>query len=212
MGERILMGLEQIIVQLNPDVPPTGSDLKGFPRRPYHQRVVEAVQRGYYVTLCGRLFGPKGQLKVRRAENQHCPTFSTNWSGRVYGIPVHKLAAYQWFGEAAFAPGTHVRHLDANTENFKITNLRLGTATQNARDVPPEQRAAKARHARAAQGFTSTNAKLTPEDVRHIRAVYAAKTGKTVAQGVCAELCRRYGVSRTVINKVVRREYYPNVA
>lgn len=204
--------MTQIEVKLNPDVTPTGSDLSVVnAKSSFHQRIRESASRGYYVTLCGRAFGPKGQLKVKKARNQHCPTFSTNWGGVVYSLPVHKLAAYQWFGEKSLTKGTHVRHLDANTNNFKITNLRLGTASENEMDKPKEVRTRSAKAARSSQGFTPKNAKLDENAVRHIRQVYDSNCGKKLPNGAVKELSARYGVSKTVLHKVKKREYYPNV-
>lgn len=180
-------------------------------RKEYHTRVKEAAERGYYVTLCGRLFGPRGELKGKKYGKQHCPTFSTNWGGRVYSIPIHKLAAYQWFGEDSFKEGVHVRHLDGNTENFKATNLRLGSASENEQDKPKEERVRVAKLARAAQGFTPNNAKLSDSDVREIRRLYKTLKGKKAPNGFTTKLVEKYGVSRTVITKVVKKEYYPNV-
>ena len=180
-------------------------------RKPYHKRLAEAVERGYYVTLCGKLFGPKGPIKLSLSPKQKYPTFSTNWGGRVYGIPVHKFAGYFWFGDDALAEGVHVRHLNADTMDFSITNLALGSASDNAQDKPKEDRARVAKFARSKQGFTPNNAKLTEEDVRYIRSAYTGLNGKKAPDGFLQDLVEKFGVSKTVINKVVHRKYYPNV-
>ena len=57
------------------------------------ERLLEAVDRGYYVTEDGRAYGPKGELKVQCYGTQKVPTFSTNWGKRVYGLPLHQLAS-----------------------------------------------------------------------------------------------------------------------
>ena len=201
------MSEEQIIVQLNPDVPPTGSDLGVS----YHGRIRQAYDRGYRVTLCGRAFGPKGELKIKAYGKQVYPTFSTNWGGRVHGIPLHKFAGYCFYGEKALKKGVGVRHLDANTLNLKITNLKLGSHSDNEQDKRPEDRSRVAKQARSAQGFTPNNAKLTPEDVRFIRKQYESLGGKKAPNGFTERLCKQFNVSRTVITKVVKKEYYPNV-
>ncbi len=66
-------------------------------------------------------------------------------------MAVHKLAAYQKFGEKVFEEGLEIRHMDGNRLNFSQSNLELGTPTQNWFDRPEIQRikisksAAKAR-------------------------------------------------------------------
>lgn len=176
----------------------------------YHQRIRDAVNRGYYVTLCGKMFGPKGPLRVAKSGKQRYPTFSTNWGGRVYGIPVHKFVAYYRFGEASFAKGAQVRHLDGDTLNIKFTNIKVGTGSENQHDKPKEVRVRAAKAARAAQGFTPKNAKLTDADVWHIRDAYAKIDGKKAPNGFTQALADKFGISKVTINKVVTMENYPN--
>lgn len=175
------------------------------------QRIVEAVQRGYWVTDDGRLIGPKGNIKFSKAGKQRYPTFSTNWGGFVYGLPVHQFAAYCFY-EDEYLHGTKiVRHLNGDTLDVSKNNIRLGTYSENEYDKPQKVRMRSTRLARQAQGFTPINAKLTEDQVREIRQIYADANGKKLKQGMAAELSKRFGVSRTVLHKVKTGEYYPNV-
>lgn len=170
------------------------------------RRIVEAVSRGYKI-VDGQLYGPKGKLQVGLSGKQRYPTFSTNW-GSVFGVPVHMFAAYCYFGEAAFVEGVNVRHFNGDTLDYSETNILLGSSSANQMDKAPSVRSAAAAAARAAQGSRPLNAKLNDKQVASIRAEYVALEGKKAPNGFTAELCRRHGVSRTVINKVVRGEYY----
>lgn len=171
------------------------------------QRIIEAVARGYRVEG-NQLIGPKGPLKVSCHGKQRYPTFSTNWGGVVYGVPVHQLAAYQFYGIAAFAKGVQVRHLDGDTLNFSKANILLGSSSQNQMDKCPVSRKQAAQKARAAQGVTPCNAKLSPTQVQEIKDTYAALKGKKAPNGFTKQLTEQYGVTRTVINKVVRGLHY----
>lgn len=53
-------------------------------------------------------------------------------------IPVHRLVAYQKYGDKIFEPGMQVRHLDSNKLNNKYKNITIGTAKENASDKSHE--------------------------------------------------------------------------
>lgn len=62
-------------------------------------------------------------------------------------VCVHRLQAFQKFGDRIFERGLVVRHLDGNYKNNSPENLELGTHSQNMMDKPAEQRLAMAIHA-----------------------------------------------------------------
>lgn len=174
-------------------------------------RLIEAYQRGYYVTEDGRLFGVKGQLKLSTYGKQRYPTFSTNWGGYVYGLPAHRLAAYCFYGEALFEDGIVVRHLDADTLNLSKSNIFLGTCSQNERDKPLQTRVRVAKGARAAQGSRPFNAKLSDEDVLFILDYLDRVSGRKAPQGYIKALCKTYAISRTTIQDIRNGKNYPEV-
>lgn len=171
-------------------------------------RIVEAVQRGYYVTEDGKLFGPKGQLRCRRYGKQTYPTFSTNWGGRVYGIPAHKLAAYCFYGKDAFEPGVVVRHLNADVLDISRENITLGSYSDNERDKPAQVRRRSAIAGRRSQGYRAVNRKLTEDQADEVREFYNNLGGRKAPQGAVKELGEKLGVSRTVLNKIKKGAYY----
>ena len=175
------------------------------------RRVMEAYDRGYRVLEDGAVWGPKGPLRVAVYGKQRYPTFSTNWDKKVFGIPIHALAAYCFFGKAYIESQLVIRHLDGNVLNLRKDNIALGTYSENEADKPEDLRRSVAKFARQSQGFTPVNAKLTEEQVREIRQIYASHTGKKLPSGLAAQMASHYGVSRTVLIKVKNKEYYPNV-
>lgn len=171
------------------------------------QRIVEAIERGYRVEG-NQLIGPKGPLKVKCHGSQRYPSFSTNWGGKVYGLPIHQLAAYQFYGKAAFAKGIQIRHLNGNTLDFSKSNILLGSSSQNQLDKCSVSRKQAAQIARASQGTTPCNAKLSPTQIQEIKQAYATLNGSKAPNGFTKKLTEQYGVSRTVINKVIRGLHY----
>jgi hypothetical protein len=72
---------------------------------------------------------------------------------------VHKLILWTFRG---FAPeGMECRHLDGNPQNNKLTNLVWGTKLENSAD--------RRRHGQWEGGEGNGNAKLTKQNVYHIR-------------------------------------------
>jgi hypothetical protein len=124
------------------------------------------------------------------------------WCGADVGdcqIRVHRLAAYQKFGAAMFAPGIEERHLDGCKTNNRQENIAIGTHQQNAMDQPPEQRRRTARAAAAARR------RFSMEQVREIRARRAR--GEEVTA-----LASEYGASLTSISFIVNNKTYQEAA
>lgn len=160
-------------------------------RQSRHAETVRwAFERGYRVQEDGCCLSPKGRLLIA-----HIAT------GRRYAVIVirgshkfcvHKLAAFQLFGEASFADGVHVRHLDGNSRNNSHANLALGTAAENNAD--------KSREALARSGAAAARAvrRLTDEQVDAIRVRYGnGERGAALAQ--------EFGVARSTLVRAVGR-------
>lgn len=60
---------------------------------------------------------------------------------------VHRLQAYQKFGENLFKPGIVVRHLNGNPTDNSFDNIEIGTESDNWMDIPKEKRIERARNA-----------------------------------------------------------------
>jgi len=168
-----------------------------------------AYQKGYRVTESGDLIGLMGKpLTVKLFGEQRYPTFSvagfdgvSNKYG-VFGIPIHKYAAYCFYGEEAISAEC-VRHLNGNTLDFSKSNIALGTHQQNEYDKVAEVRSASAKKARAAQGYRAKNSIFTADQVRYIRDSYPAKTYKQIAE--------EFNVTSQCIFNIVKRKNYSDV-
>jgi hypothetical protein len=168
-----------------------------------------AYEKGYRITDDGKLYGLSGkELTVKTHGTQRYPTFAVNvgklTSSGVYGIPVHKFAAFCFYGEESFNDGFVIRHLDGNVLHISKENIKLGSHSENNMDKDPLVRKASAIKARAAQGIRPYNAKLTEEDVREIRLRYTnGESGY--------EISKDYEVSNVTIYDIIKGRKYSDV-
>lgn len=179
----------------------------------YWQAIKLAAEQGYRADLdAGIAYGPSGRaLQIKRHGTQTYPTLNLHVSGLPrpsYTVHAHKFFAFLLWGERAFAAGVEVRHSpDKNTENNRRDNLKLGTSSENQMDKPPEIRAAAARKARAAQGRTPCNAKLSTEQVRAIKLEllkYPASPTGRVRRGEVKRIAKKFSVSPSTISLIAR--------
>lgn len=166
-----------------------------------------AYQKGYRVTHDGKLLGLKGnELTVKKRGKQRYPTFSVNvkdlTKSGVYGIPVHKFAAYCFYGDDVFKEGLVVRHLNANTLDISKENIILGTYSENERDKKKEVRIRVAKYARSKQ--RTWNRRFSDEDIRSIRS--RIEKGET-----SASIARSFGVTKGCIHLIKKGENYADV-
>lgn len=100
-------------------------------------------EKGYYVDNEGILFNKKGQKLSVSKNNKGNGYYSFNI--RVNGSKptrsfVHRLQAFQKFGDELFKEGVVVRHLDGDSTNNSFSNIALGDNFDNAQDIPKEKR------------------------------------------------------------------------
>lgn len=109
-------------------------------------KILDAVQKGYTVDDFGNVWFDN---KMRRLnlDGMYYRFSIRDLKGKPISIPVHKLQAYQKFGEAIFEPGIVVRHLDGNSMNNSYDNIQIGTQSDNMYDIPVEERITHAKKA-----------------------------------------------------------------
>lgn len=102
-----------------------------------------AIEKGYYTDNDGNVFSRFKKLKVNCTGMDYF-TFSVigidRKSRRVF---VHRLQAYQKFGDKIFEEGIVVRHLDGNPLNNSLDNINIGTQSDNINDISKEARIKK---------------------------------------------------------------------
>ena len=98
---------------------------------------------------------------------------------------IHRLVAAAFIGPCP--DGMEVLHIDGNSRNNAVANLRYGTRAENVADTYT--------HGRGIMGETHPMAKLSDADVAAIRA--------GLADGVSgAEIARRFGVAQSTVSQI----------
>lgn len=168
--------------------------LKKSPMISFNQIEKLAYEMGYRINDQGEIIGMKGRPLIGWADRWGYRLFRVGHDvGSAY---VHRMVAYQQFGDKLYEPGTEVRHLDGNCANNEPTNLALGTASDNAQDKLPEVRR------RAAVNAASYVRKLTETQVVQLRE--DRKQGATYL-----ELMEKYKISsKGTISSIVNRKTY----
>jgi hypothetical protein len=108
-----------------------------------NKATMEAFKRGYRVMPEGCVRSPTGA--IRRLCMQNCNgykkfSFNITIRGKATAIYVHKLAAYQKFGDTVFASDIEVRHLNNVSTDNSLANIGIGTHKQNMHDIPQNLR------------------------------------------------------------------------
>ena len=112
------------------------------------QEIVKfAYKSGYHATNEGEIISPRGnklKLKIGKLKNDSYKRFCVYFQNRVYSMKVHRLCAYQKYGDSMFEKGIVVRHLNGDSLDNSLNNIAIGTASDNMMDMPKEQRVRKA--------------------------------------------------------------------
>ena len=102
------------------------------------EAVLTAYEKGYRV-INGVVHspfrnGPLGTyIKYTKSRGNYAQ-FTIFFYGKRAHIGVHRLVAYQKFGDEVFKPGIQTRHKDGNSLNNSDDNILIGTAKENAAD------------------------------------------------------------------------------
>jgi len=104
-----------------------------------------AHERGYRVSDEGVVSSTKKENIGYMFKGYHFLTIRVD--GKCRNLRTHRLLAYQKYGEKIYKPGTVVRHLDGDSTNNHISNIGIGTHSDNMMDIPKAVRIAKANHA-----------------------------------------------------------------
>lgn len=127
------------------------------------------------------------------------PTISVSISNeKRYPVKIHRLVAYQKFGDALFKKGIQVRHLNGNKLDFSFENIEIGTAKQNCLDKPKEQRL------QASKKANSLMKRSIPFDLAcQIR----EELKKEYEYGDYARIARKYNINSETVRGIKRGRY-----
>lgn len=108
--------------------------------------VIYCFNKGYKVLETGILVSPQGYIR-KLNERKRYATITVQFEGRDSILYVHKLQAYQKFGETIFGKNMVVRHKNGNSLDNSYDNILLGTASDNQLDIPEERRRSRSIYA-----------------------------------------------------------------
>lgn len=99
-------------------------------------RVLDAYNRGYRV-INEIVYSPyREEPRVLQISNTGYYVFNVSRDP----VPVHRLVAYQKYGNTIFEPGIEVRHRDSNKLNNQEDNILIGSHVDNMQDKSPKLR------------------------------------------------------------------------
>lgn len=98
--------------------------------------LLKAYQKGYRVKD-GIAYNPKGESLSGTLDSSGYIMFSPTKFDKVF---IHRLVAYQKYGDRIFEDGIQVRHKDNNKLNNFEDNILIGNQSQNMMDIPKQQR------------------------------------------------------------------------
>ena len=108
--------------------------------------VIDAFSKGYRINESGQLISPKGVVKKLRKSPRGYLCFSYRINRTSVPLLVHRLCAYQKYGDIIFN-ADNVRHLDGNSLNNSPINIEIGTYSDNCQDKQKEVRVRCAKNA-----------------------------------------------------------------
>lgn len=109
--------------------------------------VVEAHVKGYQV-INGKVYYKGNIVKTIVGKKNPYKYFSIRTSDKKRNILfVHRLVAYQKYGNNMFAEGIQVRHLNGDALDNTENNISIGTASENNLDKSADMRLKVAIHA-----------------------------------------------------------------
>lgn len=98
-----------------------------------------ASEKGYFVTKEGDVYFNGRKRLLRYNDNKSkikYYVFNARINGKSTVIKVHRLQAYQKYGDEIFNDEIVVRHIDGNSLNNNYDNIAIGSNHDNRMDIP----------------------------------------------------------------------------
>lgn len=96
-----------------------------------------AYNKGYRIDEFGKIINPKKKIISGSVDKHSYPNylfFSLRINNKIHKVAVHKLQAYQKYGNKLFECEA-VRHLNGNSLDNSIDNIAIGSAHDNWMDI-----------------------------------------------------------------------------
>lgn len=109
--------------------------------------IITAYEKGFRVTKDGKLLNPKREVLSPHKNKSGYYIFSYRFKNKVIQCKVHRLQAFQKYGDSLFEKGIVTRHLNNVSTDNSEKNIAIGTQKDNIMDMPEQERTKKALHA-----------------------------------------------------------------
>lgn len=152
------------------------------------------VKNGVVYGICN---GNIKSILIKNTYETFSVTFGSRKDNSRKSVPVnvHRLVAYQKYGDMLFDEGMEVRHKDGNSLNNIDSNIIIGTHVENMMDILPEKRIESAINASTKVRKFSDK---TMNEIRHKRLLGAKYK----------ELMEEYGISsKGTMSHIINNEY-----
>ena len=123
-------------------------------------KVIIAFKKGYRSDKDGQVTSNRGYLNCFKNNKGYMQFSSARIDGLQRQISVHRLQAYQKYGNSMFEDGIVVRHLNGVRDDNSWDNIAIGTESDNRMDIPQHIRVASALYA------SSFNQKYDKDEVK----------------------------------------------
>jgi hypothetical protein len=158
----------------------------------------EAFERGYRITKEGQALNPSG-IEIGFISNQSITKYYVfnirQFSDRrTVCVKVHRLQAFQKFGDKIYENGIVVRHKDDDSFNNNWDNILIGTDLENSYDKSKEKRILNCK------GSTKINQKYSQELIDEIRTLYNNGAKQF-------ELVKKFNIPKSTIHHILNTNY-----
>lgn len=167
---------------------------------PYNkENIFYIVSIGYTVKKDGTLLKNGKPTRTRAINSKGYFVLKTRDKNRKnFYVRIHRLQAYQKYGDEIFDRNIEVRHLDGNKLNNSWDNIILGTHSQNMFDVPKE-----VRNARTEKGASSVR-KFNEEKLKEI--FKDREDGMSLRK-----LALKYGCAKSTMSHLFNKKTYKKI-
>jgi hypothetical protein len=160
-----------------------------------NETIVYLISIGYSVSQQGVLLKNGSKTQTTSKNSNGYLNIKTKIRGKNILADIHRIQAYQKYGEKLFEEGVEVRHLDNNKLNNSYDNIAIGTPRENMLDTPLWVRLKRSRLGAAYVR------RLTYQDANEIRA-------KRNAGYTYKELCLEYKVCKSLVSYIINNRTY----
>ena len=158
-----------------------------------------AYNLGYRVTRKGILLNSNGDEMSCRLDKHgyYERTLRVNSQDKKWThLMIHRLQAYQKYGDKIYEPGIQIKHLNGNSTDNSYNNIGIGTAHDNAMDKDVAVRLSSSR-------MTAKSLPLRYSKEKILSIKNDRKNGLTYG-----EIMKKYGISsKGTVSYICKHEY-----